>query len=78
MKKVLLPLDVLLQDALVHDNEDARVAGFFRRFLVDHAFLHRDDGRVNLDGLLYHFRDSIGPAKDVHDVNLVGNIEQRR
>src|SRR5664279_6148496 len=35
-----LPFDVLLQDAQIHDDEDARLARLFRRFFVNDALLH--------------------------------------
>src|SRR5271157_5676583 len=70
---VLLPLDVLLQDALVHHDKDACLARLFRRFVMDHAFLHPDDGSLDLDGLPDHFGDGFGSQKTAYDIDLLRN-----
>src|SRR5271157_615724 len=69
----LLPLDVLLQDALVHHDKDACLARSFRCFVMDHAFLHPDDGSLDLDGLPDHFGDGFGSQKTAYDIDLLRN-----
>ena len=67
---------MLLQNAAVHDHENPRFAGFFRGFFVDHFFLHPDGRNFQLDGLIDDLFDEFRTPEDIHDVDLLRDIQQ--
>src|SRR5580658_3836821 len=72
------PGAVILQNAAVHHHENARLARLFSRSLVNHVLLHPDRRNFELDRLIDNFFYKFRPSKDIHDVDLLGNIEYRR
>src|ERR1700757_1652742 len=66
---------MLFQDAEINHDEGARLARLLSRRLVNHAFLHPDRRRLDLDRLLDHFGHGVGPAENVDDIDLLGNVE---
>ena len=65
---------MLNHDAAIHDDENASGASFFGGFLVDHTFLHPDGRDFQRDRLVNNFGHELGTAKDINDVNFLGNI----
>ena len=62
---------VFLQDAAIHDHEDAGLAGFLRRLFVNDALLHPDHGHLQADRLVDNLFHKFGPAEDVDDVDFL-------
>ena len=69
---------MLDQDTAIHHDKDSGRTGFLCGFFVDNFFLHPDGGNFQLDRLINNFFHEFRPAKNVNDVDLLGNIEQRR
>jgi len=69
---------VFLQNAEVHSNEHARKSGLFGSGLVDDLFLHPYRGNFQLNCLIHDCFHEFRATKNVHDVNLLGDIEYRR
>src|SRR5712671_6974824 len=68
---------VLFQDAAVHHHEDPGFTRFLCRGLMLHFFLHPDTGNAELNGLVDNVWHELGTAKDVYDIDLLGDVEQR-
>src|SRR5207302_4860222 len=72
-----MPLTMFLQYAAVHHHEDSGFPRFLCRGLMFHFLLHPDAGNAELNGLVDKVRHKLRAAKDVYDVDLLGDIEQR-
>jgi len=68
---------MLLEDASIHDDEDASFARLFGGFFVDYVFLHPDRGNLQTNCLINHFAHELRSPKDVHDMDFLGHIQQR-
>ena len=69
---------MLLQNAAIHDDKDSGLAGFFRSFLVNHFLLHPDGRHFELNGLIDDRLNVFRTAEEVHDVNFLRHVKQRR
>ena len=69
---------MFLEDATVHHHENLCPARFFGCLLVDHIFLHPDRRDFELNRLIDNLLHKFGAPKNIHDINLPGNVEQRR
>lgn len=63
---------MFLQDAEVHHDEDAGLAGLFGGQFVDYTFLHPDSWDFQLYGLVDNLLHKLGSAEDVHDIDFWG------
>jgi hypothetical protein len=68
---------VFLQNAAVHDHEDAGFAGLLCGLLLDHSLLHPNHGHLQPDCLVYGLFHEFGPPEDIYDVNFLWHFEQR-
>ena len=69
---------VLFQNAAVHDHEDAGLAGFLCRFLLNDSLLHPNHRYLQADRLVHNFFDKFRPAEDTDDIDFFRHFEQRR
>ena len=56
---------MFLQDAAVHDHEDACLSRLFRSLLVDYSLLHPYDRNFQPDRLIDNFPHKFRTAEDV-------------
>ncbi len=50
---------------------------FSAAFFIDHFLLHPNRGNLQPNRLIYNLLYELRPPEDVHDIDLLGNIEQR-
>ena len=68
---------MFFQDASVHDHENPSFACLFCGLLMDDGFLHPDYWNFELNRLIDDLFHIFRTAKNVYDINLFWNIEQR-
>ena len=66
---------MFLENAGIHDHEDASLAGFLGGALVNHFLLHPDRRNFELDRLVDDFFHRFGAAENVDDVNFFRDLE---
>jgi len=69
---------VLLENAEIHYHEESSPHGRFGSFVIDNFLLHPDRGNFQLNCLIDNLSNELRAAKDVYDVDLLGNFQQRR
>jgi len=70
---------MLDHETAIHHYPESRLFGHLRRHRMNHAFLHPDTARANLNRLFNDRKDSLGAPKDVHQIysNLFWYFEER-
>jgi len=61
---------MFFQDAEVHHDEDAGLAGLCRGLLLDYTFLHPDGRNFKLDSLVDNLFHKLRTAEDIHDIDF--------
>ena len=68
---------MFLENAQIHDDLNARAAGFCGGLLVNHALLQPDGGDFQSYGFVNDFRDKFRATKYIKDIDLFFDIRNR-
>src|SRR5208283_4709568 len=68
---------MLQQNTAVHHHESACLSRLLGGLLVNHTFLHPDCWNFQPNRLVHDFFDEFRPPENVHDIDLLRNVQQR-
>ena len=66
---------MILKNAAIHDHFQTSGPGACGGFVVGHTQLHPDHSRLASDGGFYNFRNKLGTAEDIDDLEGLSDIQ---